>query len=65
MAEYQEQSYLLDPYLEKMTLPLLVRFKQRVVDVVDRGVTSEEKWWLAEVTYNLVKTRGAKTVCEY
>lgn len=48
-----------------MTLPLLVRFKQRVVDVVDRGVTSKEKWWLAEVTYNLVKTRGAKTICEY
>jgi len=47
-----------------MVLPLLERFKQRAIQVVDEGVKTERRWWMPMLTYHVIKTRGSKTVGE-
>ncbi|KAG9019896.1 hypothetical protein FRB90_000026 [Tulasnella sp. 427] len=67
LDRYQEQSYLLDPFLERMLIPPLQKFKERAKRVVEGKVSVNGKVWqgLPALIYHLIKTRGAKTAVRF
>lgn len=59
LDQYQEQSHLLDPYLESMVTPCM----QRLRDLVQqRPIVPEQAQVLFRFLYLLTKTRGYKTI---
>ncbi|KAG8955854.1 hypothetical protein FRC04_006301 [Tulasnella sp. 424] len=67
LDSYQEQSYLLDPFLEKMMNPLLQKFKDRARRMVEGKASYDRKMWqgLPSLIHHLIKTRGAKTAVRF
>lgn len=75
-AEYQEQSYLLDPFLEELVGPVVKTFKFYAQNLADGDVSMEDistftpKLLSAPVTpvssllYNYLKFRGYKTISQ-
>jgi hypothetical protein len=63
--EYQEQSYLLDPWLDKIIVPPVEALRQYTAKAVtenrDELITSRF-FYLCLVIYQIVKTRGYKTI---
>lgn len=62
---YQEQSHLLDPYLEKLVVKVVAKLREHV-DLWSSNQTSLQLCHiLFRYLYLLTKTRGYKTVGEY
>lgn len=76
-AEYQEQSYLLDPFLEELVAPVVKKFKFYAQSLADGDVSLED---IASFTpnllsapltrvsyllYNYLKFRGYKTIIRF
>ena len=65
LDSYQEQSHLLDPYLERMVLPPLNAFRQHVRAIQsDTGVHTcgPRLTRLVRLIYWYTKTRGEKVI---
>jgi hypothetical protein len=63
--QYQEQSFLLDPWLDKIVVPPVEAFRQYIAKVVSEDreeLISERFFRLARIIYQIVKTRGYKTI---
>ncbi|KAF8513769.1 TBCD protein [Gautieria morchelliformis] len=72
MEEYQEQAYLLDPYLEKMVTPVIDIFKAHAADfaIAQRSgnnapYSSARLTRLTRLLYTFIKCRGWKTVVNF
>lgn len=63
LDEYQEQSYLLDPYLEQLAKPLIDAFRAHVRRP-GASLTSPRIKGLTHLIYFFAKVRGAKTIGE-
>ncbi len=61
LDEYQEQSYLLDPYLEELVQPVIAAFRARVRQH-GASLTTPRIQRLAHLIYFFTKVRGAKTI---
>ncbi|EJD50758.1 ARM repeat-containing protein [Auricularia subglabra TFB-10046 SS5] len=67
LIEYQEQAFLLDPYIERMVAPPVNALRQHVNAVVNSGA----KWSksrlsnLAELIYSFCRVRGHKTIVRF
>jgi hypothetical protein len=59
LDQYQEQSHLLDPYLEGMVTPCMVRLRDLIQQ---RPIVPEQTQVLFRFLYLLTKTRGYKTI---
>jgi tubulin-specific chaperone D len=67
LGEYQEQAYLLDPYLDSLVTPVVEKLKAHARSfVVHRGYS-----WslprigrLALLLYNYIRCRGYKTISQ-
>ncbi|KAI6114406.1 TBCD protein [Pisolithus sp. B1] len=68
LGEYQEQSYLLDPYLENLVVPvaecLRVHARTRTSDPASKS-SIVRLGRLAELLYNYIKLRGYKTITSF
>ncbi|KAI6110957.1 hypothetical protein EV401DRAFT_1842833, partial [Pisolithus croceorrhizus] len=68
LGEYQEQSYLLDPYLENLVVPvaecLRVHARTRTSDPASKS-SIVRLGRLAELLYNYIKLRGYKTISRF
>ncbi|KAJ1303413.1 hypothetical protein OPQ81_011604 [Rhizoctonia solani] len=66
LDEYQEQAYLLDPFLSKMVEPVVEELKKTIRAVLEQEEISQEKtirlYQLATLMYWYSKTRGIKSV---
>ena len=65
LAEYQEQAYLLDPYLEELVTPVVDAFKEFVKGMVDKPNREYSKLRAEHITmmlYEYVKFRGQKAI---
>ncbi|CAE6415293.1 unnamed protein product [Rhizoctonia solani] len=69
LDEYQEQPYLLDPFLNKMVEPVVEELKNVIRVVVEQEETSEQKttrlYQLATLMYWYSKTRGMKSIVPF
>lgn len=75
-AEYQEQSYLLDPFLEELVAPVIKKFKFYAQSLADGDVSLEDITTSAPglmsaplsrvsyLLYNYLKFRGYKTISQ-
>ncbi|KAF8133796.1 TBCD protein [Boletus edulis] len=61
LAEYQEQSYLLDPYLEDLVIPVAECLRTHARTVHIRPILGR----LADLLYNYIKFRGYKTITRF
>lgn len=64
---YQEQPYLLDPYLERLLVPVVDKFRIHASAAVSdpkSSVSSSRLIRIAELLYNYIKFRGYKTISE-
>ncbi|KAG8991349.1 hypothetical protein FRB94_014621 [Tulasnella sp. JGI-2019a] len=64
----QEQAYLLDPYLERMLAPAFATFRAGALEDVKglrKNPRPNDQEWMPEAIYQVIKTRGAKTVGRY
>lgn len=68
MNEYQEQSYLLDPWLEKIVVPPVERFRTyafaKASENLPTKLVTEEAKGLSWIIYYIITTRGYKTIGE-
>ncbi|CAA7261517.1 unnamed protein product [Cyclocybe aegerita] len=68
LAEYQEQSYLLDPYLEQLVTPVVERLKGFANTAIDNP-TKKGSYTrvdhVATLLYYYVKFRGVKTIIRF
>ena len=64
LDEYQEQAYLLDPFLERLVGPVVEQLKLSVMSVSSsRSVQNPENIGrIAVLLYHYVKFRGNKTI---
>jgi hypothetical protein len=63
--QYQEQSFLLDPWLDKIVVPPVEALRQYIAKVVSEDreeLISSRFFRLARIIYQIVKTRGYKTI---
>ncbi|KAG8732788.1 hypothetical protein FRC11_010958 [Ceratobasidium sp. 423] len=69
LDEYQEQPYLLDPFLSKMVEPVVEELKQVIRIVVEQEEISQEKitrlYQLTTLMYWCSKTRGTKSIVPF
>ncbi|KAF8955289.1 TBCD protein [Flammula alnicola] len=68
LDEYQEQSYLLDPYLEDLVAPVVERLKDFAKACIANPSLKYSPWrvdTIARVLYSYVKFRGYKTIIRY
>ncbi|KAH7885271.1 tubulin folding cofactor D C terminal-domain-containing protein [Phlebopus sp. FC_14] len=68
LAEYQEQPYLLDPYLERLVTPVAECLRAHAKACVsDPSITSSisRVGRLADLLYNYIKFRGYKTITRF
>ncbi|KAI8340643.1 tubulin folding cofactor D C terminal-domain-containing protein [Chlamydoabsidia padenii] len=59
---YQEQSHLLDPYLENLVTPCMTRLRDLIQQ---RPIIPEQSHALFRFLYLLTKTRGYKTIVKF
>ncbi|KAG6333837.1 hypothetical protein ID866_5249 [Astraeus odoratus] len=68
LSEYQEQSHLLDPYLESLVVPaaecLRIHARARTSDPTTKS-SAARVGRLADLLYNYIKFRGYKTIISY
>ncbi|KAI9443203.1 TBCD protein [Lactarius indigo] len=76
-AEYQEQSYLLDPFIEELVAPVIKKFKSYAQSLADGDVALEDVATFAPelmsaplsrvsyLLYNYLKFRGYKTIIRF
>ncbi|KAI0072860.1 TBCD protein [Panus rudis PR-1116 ss-1] len=69
LDQYQEQSYLLDPYLEELVSPGVAMLKRRVQEN-KHGLTFFDReganiWRLSSLLYHYIKFRGYKTITRF
>ena len=64
LAYYQEQCYLLDPYLDDLVTPIAARLREhaRAFTSGETGYSTERVDRLAWMLYYFVKFRGYKTI---
>jgi len=66
LQEYHEQSYLLDPFLEKMVTPVVEVLKKHVADYTLAGDKAQYSLVrvnrLTTLLYTFIKCRGRKTM---
>lgn len=65
LAQYQEQAYLLDPYLEKLVVPVAEALKDHARSFVDsptKTYSSARVRRVALLLYSYVKFRGYKSI---
>jgi hypothetical protein len=65
LGEYQEQAYLLDPFLETLVAPVVERFKTHAklsISDLGRRESSARVERVALLLYNYIKCRGYKTI---
>ncbi|TFK40548.1 TBCD protein [Crucibulum laeve] len=68
LAEYQEQSYLLDPFLEQLIAPvveLLKFYAKKSIQNPDEKGSSARVERVASLLYNYIKCRGYKTIIRF
>ncbi|EEB94562.1 hypothetical protein MPER_06603 [Moniliophthora perniciosa FA553] len=68
LYSYQEQSYLLDPFLERLVTPVVERLKSHAKEtVVDRTLRPSQTRMmrLAMLLYSYIKFRGYKTIIRF
>ncbi|KAF5311690.1 hypothetical protein D9611_009412 [Ephemerocybe angulata] len=68
LDEYQEQAYLLDPYLEQLVEPVVERLKYHARTLVadpSRKVSQTRFHFLTALLYHYIKFRGSKTIARY
>ncbi|OBZ71617.1 Tubulin-specific chaperone D [Grifola frondosa] len=68
LDQYQEQAYLLDPFLEVLVAPVVERLKRHTKDFISRSNASVSPARLRRVTlllYNFIKFRGYKTATRF
>ncbi|KAF9013516.1 TBCD protein [Cyathus striatus] len=68
LDEYQEQSYLLDPFLENLVAPVvehLKSFARTLVDNPTQTYSDKRLHLLAFLLYSYIKCRGYKTIIRY
>ncbi|KAI9058356.1 TBCD protein [Trametes sanguinea] len=66
--KYQEQPYLLDPYLEQLFTPVIETLKSHAKKFVSSSsatVSQERLYGLAMLHYNFIKFRGYKTITRF
>lgn len=69
LTEYREQSYLLDPFLERIVVPSMNIFKNHILNFVTQQASGGEPTYsrsrlsqLVNFIYSLTKFRGRKTI---
>ncbi|KDR82781.1 hypothetical protein GALMADRAFT_220773 [Galerina marginata CBS 339.88] len=68
LDEYQEQSYLLDPYLEKLVVPVVESLKGYANTCIANPTEKGNVWrahYHAHMLYGYVKFRGYKTIIRF
>ncbi|KAG5635354.1 hypothetical protein H0H81_011555 [Sphagnurus paluster] len=67
LDEYQEQSYLLDPYLESLVVPVVesLRTHTKVSVAKNRRGSPKRVERLARLLYSYIKLRGYKTISQF
>ncbi|KZT73795.1 ARM repeat-containing protein [Daedalea quercina L-15889] len=68
LDEYQEQAYLLDPFLDSLVTPVVDCLRRYVKAFVDKKQTPESTMrlkWVAEHMYQYIKFRGYKTISRF
>ncbi|CEL62489.1 Tubulin-specific chaperone D OS=Bos taurus GN=TBCD PE=1 SV=1 [Rhizoctonia solani AG-1 IB] len=69
LDEYQEQPYLLDPFLNKMVEPVVEELKNGIRVVLEQEEVNEQKstrlYQLATLMYWYSKTRGMKSIVPF
>ncbi|CAG7853286.1 Tubulin-specific chaperone D AltName: Full=Beta-tubulin cofactor D; Short=tfcD; AltName: Full=SSD-1; AltName: Full=Tubulin-folding cofactor D [Serendipita indica DSM 11827] len=67
-GEYQEQAYLLDPWLERIIGPPIEAIRRHASEVVASGkqyTPAMNMSSLATIIYQIIKTRGYKTIVSF
>jgi hypothetical protein len=66
LDEYQEQSYLLDPYLEQLVVPVVESLKYHAkVSVSATGpILTDRVGRISGLLYQYIKCRGYKTISQ-
>ncbi|KAI0699071.1 TBCD protein [Cytidiella melzeri] len=64
LAEYHEQSYLLDPFMERLVNPVVEQLKKSVT-AAKAPVSSEGIWFLAYLLYLYINFRGYKAITRF
>jgi tubulin-specific chaperone D len=59
LAEYQEQSYLLDPYLERLVNPVVEQLKKLITETT---LSSERIGLIAKLLHIYINFRGYKSI---
>ncbi|CAO3582393.1 unnamed protein product [Absidia cylindrospora] len=62
LDQYQEQSHLLDPYLEDIVTPIMTCLRDKIQQ---RPIVPEQTHDLFRFLYLLTKTRGYKTIVKF
>lgn len=66
LDEYQEQAYLLDPFLEELVAPVVeclkAHAKVKIANNPDASISESRVGRLALLLYNYIKFRGYKTI---
>ena len=65
LDEYQEQSYLLDPFLEQLVVPVVDQLKQLAKSAVSQPEKPQSPARIRRLTlllYAFIKLRGYKTI---
>ncbi|TFY52216.1 hypothetical protein EVJ58_g10139 [Rhodofomes roseus] len=68
LDEYQEQAYLLDPFLDSLITPVVDCLKSHVktfVETKQPPESSERLNWVADHMYHYIKFRGYKTITRF
>ncbi|KAI0670789.1 TBCD protein [Trametes maxima] len=66
--KYQEQPYLLDPFLERLFAPVVETLKMHTKRFVSRSstvVAQQKLYRLSELLYHFIKFRGYKTITRF
>lgn len=63
LGEYQEQAYLLDPFLEKLVTPVVEQLKVSIANTPSKQ-NSENLGFLATQLYQYINFRGYKAISE-
>lgn len=64
LAEYQEQSYLLDPYLERLVTPVVEQLKKAVTNL-NAPEAAQRISLPAHLLYLYINFRGYKSISAY
>ncbi|GAA5874980.1 hypothetical protein JCM16303_004967 [Sporobolomyces ruberrimus] len=65
LDEYQEQSYLLDPSLERLVSPLIEKLRDQILESGDAALDNVRVKRIARLLYFVTKVRGAKVVVRF